>query len=51
MIVQTTVNGRKATVAYITKDFEPATKEAADLAKVIFEDGEVVFLNMKEPVK
>jgi hypothetical protein len=43
MIENTVVNGRKATVAYIKRDFTPATKETAEMVKVIFDDGEVIF--------
>lgn len=51
MIERTEVSGRPATVAYITKDFEPADKKTAQLAKVIFDDGDVVFLNLEKPVE
>jgi hypothetical protein len=47
MIENTTVNGKPATVAYILRDFTPASKEDAELAEVHFEDGTVVFLVMK----
>jgi len=49
MIERTEVDGRPATVAYITGDFQPATKEDWELAKIIFDDGEVVFLVNKHP--
>jgi predicted SnoaL-like aldol condensation-catalyzing enzyme len=49
MLEHTTVMGRKATVAYIKKDFTPATKETAEMVKVIFEDGDVIFANVKQP--
>lgn len=40
------IEGRKAAVAYMTDDFEPApSKEAATLIKVTYLDnGEVIFL-------
>jgi hypothetical protein len=49
MIVQQNVSGRPATVAYLTSDFEPANDDAYDFAKVIFDDGEVVFLIGPDP--
>jgi hypothetical protein len=48
MIENTTVNGKLATVAYITRDFTPASKEDAEMAKVLFEDGGVAFLILKD---
>jgi len=45
-IERTTVSGRKATVAYIRDDFTPTTPEKATLAKVLFDDGDIVFLSM-----
>jgi len=49
MIEQTTVGGRPATVAYITRGFEPATKATAELIKVLFNDerGGSMFLDAK----
>lgn len=44
MIEQTTVSGRPATVAYLTVEGKPATREQHDLVKVIFEDGDIAFL-------
>lgn len=44
MIARETIDGRKATVAYMTRRFEPADKAEAELVKVRFDDGEVVFL-------
>jgi hypothetical protein len=49
VIERTLVNGRKATVAYIKKDFTPATAETAEMAEVEFENGDRVFLVMEEP--
>lgn len=51
MIERQEVNGRPAVVAYITSDFEPADKASADMAKIIFDDGDVVFVNMKKPAE
>lgn len=45
MIEQQTIDGRKAVVAYLTRDFAPATKDAFDYAKVLFDDGEMVILS------
>lgn len=44
MIEQQIIDGRPATVAYINGDFTPAGKSAPALVKVLFDDGEVVFL-------
>jgi len=44
MIERTTIEGRAATVAYITRAFEPATKDTFELAKIIFDDGEMVLV-------
>ena len=44
MIEQETIEGRKATVAYMKEGFEPASKDEATLIKVVFEDGEVIWL-------
>jgi hypothetical protein len=40
MIERQTINGRKATIA----DFTPCERDGAELVKVIFDNGEVVFL-------
>ena len=44
MIVSTTVEGRKATVAYLHSDWTLAEPANADLLKVVFDDGGVIFL-------
>jgi DNA topoisomerase-1 len=43
MIERTEIDGSPATVAYLTTDFEPATPATAEMVKVIFDDGRVVF--------
>lgn len=43
-IERTTVDGRKATVAYILDDFTPTTPAKATLVKVLFDDGDIMFL-------
>ncbi len=48
MIEQQTIDGRPATVAYLTRDFEPATPTAFDYAKVLFDDGSMVILSNDE---
>lgn len=50
MIERQTINGRKASVAYMTDAFEPAQKTDATLVKVLFDDGECLFLQ-KAPEK
>lgn len=44
MIQQQTIDGRKATVAYLTSGFEPTDEDSAALVKVMFDDGGVHFL-------
>lgn len=51
MIERQEVNGKMAYVAYVSYDFDPAPKESADLAKVIFDDGEMVLLDLKVKVE
>jgi len=48
MIERQTIDGRECTVAYITQDFQPADKDNWELAKIIFDDGEVVFVTNVE---
>jgi len=43
MIKRMTVEGRMATVAYVTNDMEPVSPDDADMVKVVFDDGEVRF--------
>jgi len=38
------VDGRPCTLAYLTEELTPATKEDFTFVKVIFDDGEVAFL-------
>jgi hypothetical protein len=51
MIERQTIKGREATVAYITDDFEPTTKGKATLVKVIFDDGDTLYLVPKKAGK
>jgi hypothetical protein len=51
MIERTTIEGRAATVAYITRDFQPADKTNWELAKILFDDGEMVLLSAEAPQK
>lgn len=48
MIEKQTIDGREAMVAYLNQDFTPASKDDWYLAKVIFDDGQVVFLRNSE---
>lgn len=48
MITRETIDGRGATVAYLTRDFEPTDQDSASLLKVRFDDGEVTFLVPKD---
>lgn len=43
MIERAIIDGREATVAYLTDDFEPADRDTATLFKIIFDDGQVAF--------
>lgn len=51
MIERTTVNGRPATVTYLKAGFSPADRQAAELIKVVFDDGEALFLVPSKPVE
>jgi predicted SnoaL-like aldol condensation-catalyzing enzyme len=42
MIKRETIEGREATVAYLTKDMKPTSPEKADIVKVIFDDGDAI---------
>ena len=44
MIEQHTIDGRDATIAYLTDKFAPATADTAQYVKVMFDDGELFFL-------
>jgi len=44
VIKRETIDGREAFVAYLTRDMEPADEDDAELIKVIFDDGQVMFL-------
>jgi hypothetical protein len=48
MIERQTIDGREASVAYLSADFQPASRDDWYLAKVIFDDGEVVFVRNVE---
>lgn len=41
---KTMIDGRSATVAYLNSKFEPVSQAEATLVKVIFDDGEIIFL-------
>lgn len=43
MIETTMVNGKPATVAYLTRSFEPCEAEKAELVKIIYESGDISF--------
>ena len=52
MLKREVVDGRKATLAYIKKNFEPCDPDEADLIKIMFDDGEIVFVAAAdEPVE
>ncbi len=37
------IEGRSATIAYLTNEFVPVGKDEAELVKIIFDDGELIF--------
>ena len=52
MIKRETINGRQATVCYMLDDFTPVdTPAEATLVKVVFDDGNVLFLVPADPVQ
>lgn len=44
MIEQQTIDGREATIAYMDMDWNPVGKDDAELVKIVFDDGEMLFL-------
>ena len=44
MIEHQMIDGRNALVVYMNEKFEPSEKDSAVLIKVIFENGERIFL-------
>lgn len=51
MIERKIVDRRKATIVYIDDRFNPVDKKDAQRAKVIFDDGQVVFLELGKEEK
>ncbi len=43
MIERVVIEGRSATIAYLTEKFEPVGKDEAELVKIRFDDGELLF--------
>jgi len=43
MITYETIDGRKATIAYINDELEPVDRDEATMIKIIFDDGEIRF--------
>ena len=44
MIERRQIDGKQSTVAYLNNDFEPCDPEDAELVKVIFDNGDVLWL-------
>lgn len=44
MIIHQLISGRPAAIAYLTSGFEPATPDDYDIAKVVFDDGDIAFI-------
>ena len=49
MIERKTIDGRPATVAYIGMNFEPASRAAYAYARILFDDGDSLFLVGPKP--
>lgn len=49
MISRQTIDGREATLSYLTDLFEPASEDTAQLIKLAFDDGQTVFLKQPQP--
>jgi hypothetical protein len=49
MIERRTIKGRRATVAYLTSEFTPADKDDYQLVKILFDDGDMMIAEKKEP--
>ena len=47
---RTSVGGRGALVTYLDSEFSPVEEAEATLAKVVFDDGQTLFLVPKAPV-
>lgn len=50
MIERQVINGKEASVQYLTANFEPATKEVHDVVKLVFDDGNILFLHKPQSV-
>ena len=42
------VGGREALVAYMLRNYRPATRESAEMVQIVFDDGGVMFLRRGE---
>ena len=51
MIESTVIDGRKATVAYIHRDFTSADRDTAEMVKILFDNGVVRFAVRAEKEK
>jgi hypothetical protein len=43
------VGGREALVAYMLRNYRPATRESAEMVQIVFDDGGVMFLRRCPP--
>ena len=43
MIERDEIDGKPCTIAYLTRELEPATRDKHDLMKIIFDDGPSLF--------
>ena len=43
-----TINGREALVQYLTGDLKPTDPDTAELAMVVFDDGERLYVKLTE---
>jgi len=51
MIVKQEIDGRQATVMYLTQNLKPASENEAELVRVVFEDGESLWLVPEKETK
>lgn len=49
MIATTTINGKQATVIYLTVDMQPCAPDEASVVKIRFEDGAIMFASAVVP--
>ncbi len=48
MIEEQTIDGERVLVAYLDEQLQPAEKDEADFAKMLWDDGRMLILALKE---